>query len=64
MIEQKLRDTIQDIRRKPYPISDLIPLFIEAADELDNRAHDITELIKINNDLATEIEELRKKQND
>lgn len=31
---ERLRSTIQDIRRKPYPISDLIPLLTQAADAL------------------------------
>lgn len=36
-IAGRLRNTIQDIRRKPYPIKDLIPLMSEAADELENQ---------------------------
>lgn len=33
---KQLRDVIQDIRRKPYPIKDLIPLLASAADEIEN----------------------------
>jgi hypothetical protein len=35
-ISEQLRAAILDIRRKPYPISDLIPLLSRAADEIDN----------------------------
>lgn len=30
-----LRDKVKEIRVKPIPISDLIPLLLKAADELD-----------------------------
>jgi hypothetical protein len=32
---QQLRDKVKEIRTKPIPISDLIPLLLKAADELD-----------------------------
>lgn len=32
----RLREVCKDIRRKPLPISDLIPLLQQAADELDD----------------------------
>lgn len=32
---ERLRETIQNVRRKPYPISDLIPMLVEAADALE-----------------------------
>ncbi len=31
----KLRETVRTIRIKPYPIKDLIPLLLEAADKID-----------------------------
>lgn len=31
-----LRTTVESIRRKPYPITDLIPQLCKAADELDS----------------------------
>lgn len=37
-IASRLRATVQDIRRKPYPISDLIPLLTQAADALSQPA--------------------------
>lgn len=61
MIVEQLRKTIKDIRRKPYPICDIIPLLVEAADELENRGHDIDELVKINNELSTELLAVEKK---
>ena len=33
-LSDRLRKVIAEIRRKPYPISDLIPLLSEAADAL------------------------------
>lgn len=32
---QQLRDVVQEVRRKPYPIKDLIPLLTRAADALE-----------------------------
>lgn len=34
---QQLRRVVAEIRRKPYPISDLIPLLDKAATELENK---------------------------
>ncbi len=34
-IVDRLRVAIKEIRRKPYPISDIIPLLIAAADALE-----------------------------
>lgn len=34
-LQKRLRASINDIRRKPYPISDIIPLLVQAADMLD-----------------------------
>lgn len=34
-LAERLRKVVGEIRRKPYPISDLIPLLTQAADELD-----------------------------
>jgi hypothetical protein len=34
-VQVRLRKLVDDIRRKPFPISDIIPLIQEAADELD-----------------------------
>lgn len=34
-IQQRLRKVISEIRRKPYPIKDLIPLLDEAATKLE-----------------------------
>ena len=33
--QERIRAAMQDIRRKSYPISDLIPMLAQAADELD-----------------------------
>ena len=33
---ERLRAVAQDIRRKPYPISDIIPLLTQAADVLES----------------------------
>jgi hypothetical protein len=38
-IAEQLRAAILDIRRKPYPISDLIPLLSRAADEIDKLSY-------------------------
>lgn len=35
-LTQDLRHAVFEIRRKPYPISDLIPLLQRAADQLDD----------------------------
>lgn len=35
MNSKALRETIESIRRKPYPLADLIPRLLKAADELD-----------------------------
>lgn len=35
-LSKDLRKVIRDIRRKPYPIKDLIPLLQQAADQLDH----------------------------
>lgn len=32
----RLREVSKEVRRKPYPIADLIPLLQQAADELDD----------------------------
>lgn len=37
-LQERLRKVITEIRRKPYPIADLIPLLSEAADALQARA--------------------------
>ena len=37
-LPERLRKAITEIRRKPYPISDLIPLLSAAADALQARA--------------------------
>lgn len=45
-IAQQLRRVVAEIRRKPYPISDLIPLLDRAATELEyyyDHDPDITE---------------------
>lgn len=34
-IAKRLRTAVLDIRRKPYPISDIIPMLNQAADALD-----------------------------
>lgn len=34
-LEQRLRDTVQKLRRTPMPIADVAPLLQEAADEID-----------------------------
>lgn len=35
MNSKALRETIESIRRKPYPLADLIPRLLKTADELD-----------------------------
>lgn len=35
-IQQRLRDTVEKLRRTPMPISDIIPLLQQAADEIDS----------------------------
>lgn len=40
---QDLRRVIGEIRRKPYPISDLIPLLDRAATELEKKDNECTE---------------------
>jgi hypothetical protein len=37
-LAERLRNTVKDIRRKPYPISELIPLLVQAADTLSQPA--------------------------
>lgn len=49
-IAARLRETVQDIRRKPFAIKDLIPLLCEAADELDN----LNKTLKYETDIATQ----------
>ncbi len=39
-IQQRLRKVIGEIRRKPYPIKDLIPLLDEAATKLEQNDRD------------------------
>lgn len=39
-LSARLRKAVADIRRKPFPISDLIPLLTESADALDSPAPD------------------------
>lgn len=34
-VSERLREVILEIRRKPYPIADLIPLLDKAATELE-----------------------------
>lgn len=36
-VADRLREVVKEVRRRPYLISDLIPLLCEAADELDDR---------------------------
>jgi hypothetical protein len=46
MIQQKLRDVIQELRRTPMPLANIIPLLQEAADELDEKDEEIEDLQK------------------
>ena len=34
-IQERLRALVESIRRRPIPISDVIPLLLEAADDID-----------------------------
>lgn len=36
-LQDRLRDTVEKLRRTPMPIADIIPLLQQAADELDKK---------------------------
>lgn len=43
-LPERLRAMARDIRRRPIPLADVIPLLTEAADEIDTLIVCITEL--------------------
>ena len=50
----RIREVIVEIRRRPYPISDLIPLLARAADALHEEPKTERDYSKCNNVLASE----------
>jgi len=38
-LAERLRECARDIRRKPTPLADVIPLLTEAADEIEAKQH-------------------------
>jgi hypothetical protein len=41
-IQDRLREVCLEIRRKPYPLSDLIPLLLEAVDYIDQLERELS----------------------
>ena len=46
-LSEELRTACADIRRKPYPIADLVPLLQRAADALDAAAAALPPLVSL-----------------
>jgi hypothetical protein len=49
-LQDRLRKVCSEIRRKPTPLSDLIPLLQEAADKIDYLEEDLIITRKIRNE--------------
>jgi chemotaxis protein histidine kinase CheA len=59
-LASSLRDVVADIRRKPYPISDLIPQLTSAADVLYEQAEKLNKYKLRNQEQIKRIAELEK----